>query len=149
MNDSDLSITPAPSEIRLSADRKSLQITFADDKIASLGTVSVTSLGHAGGDLESAEKRIAIGQAANILLKRRHRIIGGKGLLIQVGGCFGLRTGPGRKALRGANAKNDGSRGGDHIFPISGPKRLRAVTLQILVNFIKNIGHLHFTCHQP
>ena len=36
MNDSDLSITPAPSEIRLSADRKSLQITFADDKIASL-----------------------------------------------------------------------------------------------------------------
>jgi DUF971 family protein len=36
MNDSDLSITPAPSEIRLSADRKSLQITFADNKIASL-----------------------------------------------------------------------------------------------------------------
>ena len=36
MTDSDLSITPAPSEIRLSADRKTLQITFADGNIASL-----------------------------------------------------------------------------------------------------------------
>jgi len=36
MTDSDLSITPAPSEIRLSADRKTLQITFADGTIASL-----------------------------------------------------------------------------------------------------------------
>tara|TARA_B100000989_G_scaffold297447_1_gene283252 strand:- start:296 stop:670 length:375 start_codon:yes stop_codon:yes gene_type:complete len=36
MTDSDLSITSAPSEIRLSADRKTLQITFADGNIASL-----------------------------------------------------------------------------------------------------------------
>ena len=36
MTDSDLSITPDPSEIRLSADRKTLQITFADGNIASL-----------------------------------------------------------------------------------------------------------------
>ena len=36
MTDSDLSITPAPSEIRLSADRKPLQITFADGTLASL-----------------------------------------------------------------------------------------------------------------
>ena len=36
MTDSDLLITPAPSEIRLSADRKTLQITFADGNIASL-----------------------------------------------------------------------------------------------------------------
>ena len=36
MTDSDLSITPAPSEIRLSADRKTLKITFADGNIASL-----------------------------------------------------------------------------------------------------------------
>ena len=36
MTESDLSITPAPSEIRLSADRKTLQITFADGNIASL-----------------------------------------------------------------------------------------------------------------
>lgn len=36
MTDSDLSITPTPSEIRLSADRKTLQITFADGTIASL-----------------------------------------------------------------------------------------------------------------
>ena len=36
MTDSDLSITPAPSEIRLSADRKTLQITVADGNIASL-----------------------------------------------------------------------------------------------------------------
>ncbi len=36
MTDSDLSITPAPSEIRLSGDRKTLQITFADGNIASL-----------------------------------------------------------------------------------------------------------------
>ena len=36
MTDSDLSITPSPSEIRLSADRKTLQVTFADGNIASL-----------------------------------------------------------------------------------------------------------------
>ena len=36
MTDRDLSIMPAPSEIRLSADRKTLQITFADGNIASL-----------------------------------------------------------------------------------------------------------------
>ena len=36
MTDSDLSITPAPSEIRPSADRKTLQITFADGNVASL-----------------------------------------------------------------------------------------------------------------
>lgn len=36
MTDSDLSITSAPSEIRLSADRKTLQITFADGNIANL-----------------------------------------------------------------------------------------------------------------
>ena len=36
MTDSDLLITPAPSEIRLSADRKTLQITFAGGNIASL-----------------------------------------------------------------------------------------------------------------
>lgn len=36
MTDSDLLIMPAPSEIRLSADRKTLQITFADGNIASL-----------------------------------------------------------------------------------------------------------------
>jgi len=36
MTDSAPLITPAPSEIRLSADRKTLQITFADGTIASL-----------------------------------------------------------------------------------------------------------------
>ena len=92
-------------------------------------------------DTEARQQRIAVGQPVNSVLQLHTRIIGSECLMIQICRGLSLTALPGTKALGSTDPQYHGSGCGHDIFAIFGPQLLGAVTLQLFIDFIKNISH--------